>query len=224
MLSTLLASTPPPNPANTPLGHYLLHPGAETSVVRHHVLHLLEAIAAVLAPIAIGTGALLVLVAVVRLLARYRRPIALAKTIVISPGSEVDASGGAAFRNALHGVFRRGGRAAFLGGRPHVAFEVTRANGRLAFSIWVPPEVSAERIALAVEASWPGKVRKARAAGVPASHDAAERAHLAGRGSIPEHQRVRGQRALHGREQRLLLAQLRRGVCRKSARIALFYS
>ena len=167
MPSTLLATTAPPNPANTPLDHYLLHPGAETSTVLHHVLHVLEAIAAVLAPIAIGAGALLILVAIVRLIARYRRPVALAKRIVISPGPEVDPAGGAAFWNALHGVLRRGWRAAFLGGRPHVAFEVTRANDRLRFSVWVPPEVSAERVALAVEASWPGTLTEIADAEAP---------------------------------------------------------
>jgi hypothetical protein len=167
LLSNLLATTPPPNPANTPLGHYLLHPRAQTSTVLHAVLHGLEAIAAVLMPIAIGSGALLVLVAIIRLVVRCRRPVALAKRIVISPGPEVDPSGGEAFWNALHGVLRRGWRAAFLGGRPHVAFEVTRANDRLRFSVWVPPEVSAERVALAIEASWPGALTEIADAEAP---------------------------------------------------------
>ena len=47
------------------------------------------------------------------------------------------------------GLWRPRTSAALLCGRPHVAFEITRANDRLRFSIWVPPEVSVERVALA---------------------------------------------------------------------------
>ena len=43
----------PPNPALSPLGHYLLHPGQVTSEILHHLLHIIESIGKVAVPIAL---------------------------------------------------------------------------------------------------------------------------------------------------------------------------
>ncbi len=137
------SSTPTSLPGG-PLGHYLLHPGQETSTVVHHILHVLAAVGRVAVP-----G----LLAVTR-----RQRSAGAHLVSVAPGPEVEPSGAEALWNGLHGVLRRSGLAGMVSGRPHVGFEVGFEAGRLRFGLWVPARVSASRVAGVVEAAWPGSV------------------------------------------------------------------
>jgi hypothetical protein len=149
---------PPPNPANSPFGHYLLHPGQETSVFVHHVLRALAIFGRAATPFAMALVALVVVAGIVVAFSRRQGSTASGQLVTVAPGPEVDAAGAEVFWNALHGVLRRNWRAALLTGRPHVSFEVSRSNGRLRIGIWVPPHLSAQRVANAVEAAWPSAV------------------------------------------------------------------
>ncbi|MHB8342577.1 MAG: type IV secretory system conjugative DNA transfer family protein, partial [Mycobacteriales bacterium] len=144
----------PPTP-NGPLAHYLLHPGRETSLVVHHLLHLLLAIAHVAVPVAVAVLGAAAAARLALWLAKHRRAQAGAQQVEIAPGPEVDPDGAEALWNALHGVLRRTWWGA-LAGRPHVAFELGCQAGRLRVGIWVPAGVPAARVAAAVQSAWPG--------------------------------------------------------------------
>jgi len=161
----------PPTSSPGPLGRYLLHPGQDTSVVVHRVLHLLVHFAHVAAPILAVTTALVVLAGLAMLLARRQRSVGEAQLVAVAPGPEVDPAGAEVLWNALHGILRRT-RWAALTGRPHVSFELSWLAGRLRIGIWVPPQVSAARVARAAEAAWPGAVTDILATSPPLPFEA----------------------------------------------------
>ena len=128
----------PPTSSPGPLGRYLLHPGQDTSVVVHRVLHLLVHFGHFAAPIVAVTTALAVFAWLALLLARRQRSVGEAQLVAVAPGPEVDPAGAEVLWNALHGILRRTKWAA-LAGRPHVSFELSWLAGRLRIGIWVPP-------------------------------------------------------------------------------------
>ncbi|MGO9029293.1 MAG: type IV secretion system DNA-binding domain-containing protein [Acidimicrobiales bacterium] len=155
-------SSAPSDPTSTslpggPLGHYLLHPGNDTSTVVHHVLHMLAFLGRTALPFLVLAVALLV-VARLMLATTHRQRASSGQVVMVAPGPEVEPAGAEAVWNGLHGVLRRGGLAGMVSGRPHVAFEVGFSSGRLRFGLWVPAAVSAARVARVVEAAWPGAV------------------------------------------------------------------
>lgn len=161
----------PPTPSG-PLARYLLHPGRETSLVVHRLLHLLLAVANVAAPAAIVVLGAAVAVRLALWLARHHRARAGGHLVSVAPGPEVDPSGAEALWNGLHGVLRRTWWGA-LTGRPHVAFELSWQAGRLRIGIWVPAGVPAARVAAAVQSAWPGANTEIGPAGAPLSAGAA---------------------------------------------------
>jgi hypothetical protein len=140
-----------------PLGRYLLHPGPDTSTVIHHVLHVLGGVGRAAHPVLVAVVALVVVGRLVLAVTRRQRGGG-GHVVSVAPGPEVEPAGAGALWNGLHGVLRRGGLAAMVLGRPHVAFEVGFSSGRLRFGLWVPATVSATRVARVVEAAWPGAV------------------------------------------------------------------
>ena len=140
-----------------PLGRYMLHPGPDTSVLVHHVLHLLAGVGRAAVPALLVVAALVVATRLVLAVTR-RQGSAGGHLVTVAPGPEVGASGAEALWNGLHGVLRRGGLAGLVSGRPHLSFEVGFSAGRLRFGLWVPGRVSAGRVARVVEAAWPGAV------------------------------------------------------------------
>ncbi len=140
-----------------PLGHYLLHPGSDTSTVIHHVLHVLTEVGRMAVSALLAVVALIVVARLVLAITR-RQQAGGGHVVIVAPGPEVEPAGAEALWNGLHGVLRRSGLAGMVSGRPHVAFEAGFSAGRLRFGLWVPAGVSAGRVARVVEAAWPGAV------------------------------------------------------------------
>jgi len=155
----------PPTP-NGPLARYLLHPGRETGLVVHHLLQLLLAIVHVAAPAIVAVLGAAIAARLALWLVRRHRAHAGGRLVEIAPGPEVDPAGSEALWHALHGALRRTWWSA-LAGRPHVAFELFWAAGRLAIGIWVPAGVPAARVAAAVQSAWPGANTEVRPATAP---------------------------------------------------------
>jgi hypothetical protein len=161
--------SPAPTPKSVPggpLGHYLLHPGPDTSTVVHHVLHVLCSVGRAVLPVLVAVVTLVVLGRLVLAVTRRQRGDG-GHVVTVAPGPEVEPIGAEGLWNGLHGVLRRGGLAGMVSGRPHVAFEVGFSSTRLRFSLWVPATVSAARVARVAEAAWPGVVTEVLPAEVP---------------------------------------------------------
>ena len=160
-------STPTPTSApGGPLGRYLLHPGPDTSVVVHHVLHVLAGVGRVAVPALIVLVGLVVTARLVLAVSRRQRADG-GHVVTVAPGPEVEPAGADALWNGLHGVLRRGGLAGLVSGRPHLSFEVGWSAGRLRFGLWVPANVPPGRVARVVEAAWPGAVAEVEPASAP---------------------------------------------------------
>lgn len=108
---------PPPKPAKSPLGHYLLHPGQETAAFFHHVLHALKIFGRAAFPAVVALGALALFGTLVLLFSQRGASTAGGHLVALAPGPEVDPTGGEVFWNALHGVLRRGRWGTFISGR-----------------------------------------------------------------------------------------------------------
>ena len=106
----------PSDPTSTsvpggPLGHYLFHPGPDTSTGVDHVLHVLAVLGRTAVPILAVVVALIVVARLV-LAATRRQRAGSGHVVTVAPGPEVDQAGAEALWNVLHGVLRRGGLAA----------------------------------------------------------------------------------------------------------------
>jgi hypothetical protein len=152
-----------------PLGHYLAHPGQSTSAFVHHMLHVLAGFGKAAGPVMLGAVLIVVVARLAPAWLRRQRSGAGAHLVSLAPGPEVDPAGGEALWTALHGILRRDRWAAMFSGRPNVSFEITWSAGRLQIGIWIPPQVSANRIAHAAEASWPGVMTEVAPAPVSVS-------------------------------------------------------
>jgi hypothetical protein len=147
-----------------PLAQYLAHPGATTARILHHLAQVLAHL-----PKAVGAGALgVVLIGVVAVtLARRtqaRRMGEGARLVRVLTPPEVDPQGAATLWTNLVALLRPAWRR-FLGGQPHLGFELTASDGGLTIAVWVPGQVPPGLVERAVEAAWPG----ARTETVPAT-------------------------------------------------------
>jgi hypothetical protein len=162
---TLPAPKPVPTPGlpSGPLGNYLTHPGATTSHLVHHLAHVVIHLATTFGPAAAGMALVgLVALTVIRR-TQARRMGEDARLVVVLTPPDVDPQGAATLWTNLVALLRPAWRR-FLGGQPHLGFELTASDGGLTIAIWVPGQIPAGLVERAVEAAWPG----ARTETVPA--------------------------------------------------------
>jgi hypothetical protein len=167
-------TVPTPNPPapklarrpSGPLARYLLHPGATTARLAHHVAHVAAHVAAVAGPAALAVllGALAVLGAARA--AGRRRMTNGARPVEILTPPEVDPEGAATLWTNLVALLRPAWRRV-LCGQPHLSFELVATCGGLRFAIWVPGGIPPGMVERAVEAAWPGARTETRPAGPP---------------------------------------------------------
>ncbi len=159
-----------PDPAASPLGRLLLHPGATLAGWAHRIgaelgvlLHRYGLVLAIALPaftaLAIGAWVGLARWRVARLARGARWVAVLPPPVVEPPAAE------ALWANL--GGLLRSHRRLWRGGRPHVAFELRWTIGGLAIGLWVPGTVAPRLVERAVEAAWPGARTDTSAAGPP---------------------------------------------------------
>jgi hypothetical protein len=153
-----------PNPANSPLGRYLLHPGQETSHVVHHLLRVLGDIAHVALPIVIAVVATVAAWKLTQLVRRLRKP-GVGHLVEVRLPATVDPKASLALWRGLHSAVSA--RRRCLAPTPHVAFEMEGSSWGIGLRLWVPPEVSTAAVVRAVESACPGSLCDIRAAASP---------------------------------------------------------
>src|ERR1700728_1115619 len=156
---TLLATTGGvtlPGPAPTgPLGHYLVRPGATTAQLLHPLARVGAHLAITFGPATAGVAlAGLVAVTVCRRVQAARVGDG-ARLVRVLPPPDVDPQGAATLWTNLVALLRPAWRR-FLGGQPHLGFELTASDGGLTIAIWVPGQIPSGLVERAVEAAWPG--------------------------------------------------------------------
>ena len=87
-----------------------------------------------------------------------------ARLVKILTPPDVDPQGAATLWTNLVALLRPAWRR-FLGGQPHLGFELTASDGGLTIALWVPGQIPPGLVERAVEAAWPG----ARTETVPAA-------------------------------------------------------
>lgn len=152
------------NPANSPLGRYLLHPAQETSDFLHHVLHVLDDVGHIVLPMVVGIAALLIAAKVVQALIRRHAP-AVGQVVEVKLPASVEPKGAPAFWRNLHPVFA--GRSRLLHPPRHVAFEIEASDEGIRLRLWTPARVAAPAVARAVSSAWPGAQCRVRSASAP---------------------------------------------------------
>ncbi len=168
-LATPAPTTTPgvPTPKG-PLAHYLLHPGAETARLLHHIAHVLAMAGAHVGPPVFGA----VLTVAVALAVLRRRQAARmaegARLVRILAPPEVDPEGAATLWSNLVALLRPAWRR-LLGGQPHLGFEVTSGPHGLRIGLWVPGSVPEGLVERAIEAAWPGARTETTEATAPLS-------------------------------------------------------
>lgn len=146
--------TPPPtNPPSGPLSRWLRDPAGSEHRWLAHLVHHLAGVAHVLLALGVAIAALaaayLTAAEIVRAgWARHGR------WITIAPPAEPDPAGGLALWRMLGPLLTA--RTTLIGRRPPVAFEAWADTSGLRLGLWVSPTVSAQGVAHAVEAAWPG--------------------------------------------------------------------
>jgi hypothetical protein len=162
-------TVPTPNLARRPSGplaRYLLHPGATTARLAHHVAHIAAQIAALAGPPALAVLlAALAVLAAARAAGR-RRMTNGARLVEILTPPQVDPEGAATLWTNLVALLRPAWRRV-LCGQPHLCFELVATCGGLRFAIWVPGGIPPGMVEGAVEAAWPGARTETRPAGPP---------------------------------------------------------
>jgi hypothetical protein len=155
----------PDNPASSPLGRYLLHPGQENSHLLHHVLKVLADIVHTALPVLIAIAVVVAAWKLAQLLARLRKP-ATGRLVEVRLPASLDPKGSLALWRTLHSVLstRRG----WLSPVPHVAFEMEGSYSGISLRFWVPAEVSPVAVVRAVESACPGSQCDIRPAASPA--------------------------------------------------------
>jgi hypothetical protein len=160
---TVPAPQPVPPPTG-PLGHYLTHPGATTDRLVHHLAQIAAHLAVTFGPIAAGIAlALLIAVTATRRVQAARMSDGARLVKILTP-PDVDPQGAATLWTNLVALLRPAWRR-FLGGQPHLGFELTGTDGGLTVALWVPGQIPPGLVERAVEAAWPG----ARTETVPAT-------------------------------------------------------
>ena len=163
-VARLLAVTATRNPADTPLGRFLTHPGPMLARLAHAAL----TAAAIWGPWA---GPPLLLAAAAAIAARgwlgrrrHARLAAGARQVTILAPPKAEAAGAEALWGHLTGLLRPAWRR-LTAGQPHLAFEYAWTRAGVSISLWVPGTVPPGMAERAVEAAWPG----ARASAAPAA-------------------------------------------------------
>jgi len=155
--TTLTRPSSAPDPAGSPLGQLLLHPGATLGRWAHELAELLwDLLRHPLVPIL----AAMVLLAVPTMawLAGRRRQARLARGarwVQILPPPVVEPPAAEALWANLSGLLRSH-RRLWGAGRTHVAFELRWTIEGLAIGLWVPGTIAPRLVERAVEAAWPG--------------------------------------------------------------------
>jgi hypothetical protein len=145
------------------LGNYLTHPGATTDRLVHHLAQVVAHLATTFGPAAAGVALVgLVALTVIRRTQAARMGEGARLVRVLTPPA-VDPQGAATLWTNLVALLRPAWRR-FLGGQPHLGFELTASDGGLTIAIWVPGQIPPGLVERAVEAAWPG----ARTETVPA--------------------------------------------------------
>ncbi len=154
--TTVPTSPPPaPDPTSSPLGQFLLHPGATLGGwARHLVGPLLDLAGDPLVWVALAVALLSVPVAIVAL-GRWRaaRRARGARWVHILPPPTVEPPAAEALWANLGGLLRQ---RRLLTGRPHVAWELQWTVQGVKIGLWVPGVVAPRLVEHAVEAAWPG--------------------------------------------------------------------
>jgi energy-coupling factor transporter ATP-binding protein EcfA2 len=159
-----------PRPPSGPLARYLLHPGASTARLAHHVAHEAAHLAALAGPpAAVVVLAGLAVVAAARAAGR-RRMTNGARLVEILIPPQVDPEGAATLWTNLVALLRPAWRRA-LSGQPHLGFELVATCGGLRFQVWVPGGIPPGMVERAVEAAWPGARTDTHPAGPPLTGD-----------------------------------------------------
>ncbi len=150
-----LRSAPAHDPADSPLGRLLLHPGRTLRDAAQQLLSAAIAVAQHVWPELLAVA----LVAAAATLARHawqaRRLVEGARCITILAPPAVDAAGAQALWANLHGLIRPSWRVR-LAGQPHLAFELVWTPRRVDIRLWVPGTVPPEMVERAIVAAWPG--------------------------------------------------------------------
>ncbi|HLH45674.1 MAG TPA: hypothetical protein VKV25_00865, partial [Acidimicrobiales bacterium] len=168
MPTTTTVPTPTVPRPSGPLARYLLHPGATTARLAHHVAHTAAHIAALAGPPALAAAlAALAVLAAARAAGR-RRMTNGARLVEILTPPQVDPEGAATFWTNLVALLRPAWRRVLFG-QPHLCFELVAACGGLRFAIWVPGGIPPGMVERAVEAAWPGARTETHPAGPPLS-------------------------------------------------------
>jgi len=155
--STTTPARPPSaaDPADSPLGQLLLHPGATLGRWAHELAGLLwDLVRHPLVPILAG-AVLLGVPTVAWLVGRWwqARLARGARWVQILPPPMVEPPAAEALWANLGGLLRSRW---WRGGRPHVAFELRWTIEGLAIGLWVPGTIAPRLVERAVEAAWPG--------------------------------------------------------------------
>jgi len=153
-------------PPSGPLARYLLHPGATTARLAHHVAHVAAHVAALAGPPAVVV-VLAALAVVVAARAAGRRSMTNgARLVEILIPPQVDPEGAATLWTNLVALLRPAWRRVLFG-QAHLGFELVATCGGLRFQVWVPGRVPPGMVERAVEAAWPGARTDTHPAGPP---------------------------------------------------------
>jgi hypothetical protein len=148
---------PPPAPdlTGSPVGQFLLHPGASLGRCARELAHTLLGLAGDPLLWAAVVGVLLgVPVAIVALRrVRHSRLVHGARWVRILPPPTVEPPAAEALWANLGGLLRQ---RRLLAGRPHVVWELHWTAEGLQIGLWVPGIVAPRLVERAVEAAWPG--------------------------------------------------------------------
>jgi energy-coupling factor transporter ATP-binding protein EcfA2 len=155
-----------PRRPSGPLARYLLHPGATTARLAHHVAHEAAHVAALAGPPALAVLLTALAVLAAARAAGRRRMTSGARLVEILTPPQVDPEGAATLWTNLVALLRPAWRRVLFG-QPHLCFELVATCGGLRFAIWVPGGIPPGMVERAVEAAWPGARTETHPVGPP---------------------------------------------------------
>src|SRR6266536_1178230 len=137
----------PRNPANSPLGRFLTHPGQMLADLAHHALAAARTYGPWAGPVLLA-AALLAWAAHQRLARRRHARLADgARHVTILPPPQVDRAGAEAMWGHLTGLLRPAWKR-LTTGQPHLCWEYSWSRAGISIGLWVPgtvPPGTAER-------------------------------------------------------------------------------
>jgi len=156
----------PHNPANSPLGRFLTHPGQMLADLAHHALAAARTYGPWAGP-ALLAAALLAWAAHQRLSRRRHARLAdSARYLTILPPPQVDRAGAEAMWGHLTGLLRPAWKR-LTTGQPHLCWEYSWSRAGISIGLWVPGTVPPGMAERAVQAAWPGASTTTRPATAP---------------------------------------------------------